>query len=219
MMINRCRAVPTGLAVVGMLSLALVSCRGIERLGTGGVVMQQHQWDYGAAALKMIFDHFGIDSSYDDFLRGIDTGARTGASMLTLKQLSENRGLRCAGWRLAAEDLRSIPLPAIHLLRRQHYVVLRSVSPNGDALLLDPARGRLRVPFRRLCSLWGGESLLFNSHGTNPCGYRRWFGVPLTKERSYKNEGNLCVTNDSVDHVGGGGAGRTSGSERAADIQ
>ncbi len=219
MKINRYHAASTGLAVVGMLSLALMSCRGIERLGTGGVVMQQHQWDCGAAALKMIFDHFGIDSSYDDLLHGIDTGARAGASMLTLKQLSENRGLRCAGWRLAAEDLRSIPLPAILLLRRQHYVVLRSVSANGDALLLDPARGRLRVPFRRLCSLWGGESLLFYSRGTIPGGYRRWFGVPLTKERSYKNEGNLCVTHDSVDHVGGGGARRSSGSKRATDVQ
>jgi len=139
--------------------------------------MQRHEWDCGVAALKMVLDHYGIQTAYDELLRRADTGTRAGTSMLALKQLSESHGLRCAGWRLAACDLRGIPLPAILLLRRGHFVVLSSISAANEVILLDPARGRLRVSLRRLRSLWEGEALLFNSHESIPDSYERWFGT------------------------------------------
>ncbi len=146
--------------------------------------MQRHEWDCGVAALKMVLDHYGIPSTYDDLLHRLDSGAGAGTSMLTLKQLSESRGLRCAGWRLAAVDLCGIPLPAILLLRPGHFVVLCSISAGGEILLLDPARGRLRISSRRLHSLWEGEILLFYSHGSIPDRFQRWFGDSSSKERN-----------------------------------
>jgi ABC-type bacteriocin/lantibiotic exporter with double-glycine peptidase domain len=182
----RCRARRPleNLVVLCVLCFLQTSCGEVQQLGTEGVVMQQHEWDCGVAALKMILDHHGIRTTYNDLLHRFETGPRTGVSMLTLKRLSESEGLRCAGWRLAAADLRGIPLPAILLLRRGHFVVLHSVSTAGEILLLDPARGRLRITARKLHSLWEGETLLFYSPGSIPDGFQYWFGPSLSKERN-----------------------------------
>ncbi len=170
--------------VLCALGIFQTSCGDMHLLGTEGVVMQQHRWDCGIAALKMILDYHGVQCRYSDLLAQLGTGSRSGASMLTLKRLSESRGLRCAGWRLAAADLRRIPLPAILLLRRGHFVVLHSISADGEILLLDPARGRSEISFRKLHSLWEGEILLFYSPGSIPDSYQRWFGDSFSKERN-----------------------------------
>jgi ABC-type bacteriocin/lantibiotic exporter with double-glycine peptidase domain len=83
--------------------------------------------------------------------------------------------LLCEGWRLAPQDLRSIPLPAVLLLRRRHFVVVERVDAKDGIFLLDPVRGRLRVSMRKLLSLWQGETLVFGRNGSVAGEYRRWF--------------------------------------------
>ncbi len=161
--------------VLAVLCLLVAGCGRGSYLGEEGVVRQRHSYDCGAASLKMVFNYYGIASTYEELLGQLGA-TKTGTSMLTLKQLSERRGLKCAGWHLAPSDLHRVPLPAIVFLRRNHFAVLHSFTGDGDALLLDPARGRLRVPPGKLQSMWAGETLLFCRPDHIPDAHRCWFG-------------------------------------------
>ncbi|MGA2262090.1 MAG: cysteine peptidase family C39 domain-containing protein [Acidobacteriota bacterium] len=143
-------------------------------LGRDGVFFQQSHSDCGGAALKMIFDHFCIPMDYGLLLQRLGTGPE-GTTMLSIRQVAVAEGLRCEGWRLAPRDLPAIPLPAILLLRRSHFVVLESVNAAGEILILDPVRGKLRISVQKLLSVWKGETLLFSKPGTDADQYRRWF--------------------------------------------
>jgi len=143
-------------------------------LGREGVIFQQSHSDCGGAALKMVLNHYDIPMEYARLLEQLRIGPE-GATMLNLKQLAESEGLRCEGWRLAPQDLPAIPLPAVLLLRRSHFVVVERVDAKDGILLLDPVRGRLRVSMRKLTSIWQGETLVFGRAGTAAKNHRRWF--------------------------------------------
>lgn len=147
---------------------------GVRYLGREGVVFQRREYDCGAAALAMIFEHFRVRSNYEDLIGWLGIGSQ-GTTMLSLKEIAEARGLRCEGWLLAEEDLRRIPLPAILLLRKRHFVVMDSFNPAGTVVIRDPARGRLEISLGRLRLMWKGEILLFHrpKNGLHDCA--RWF--------------------------------------------
>lgn len=147
---------------------------GTHYLGREGVFFQQAHNDCAGAALKMILDRFGIAIDYGLLLRRLQP-APEGTTMLSVKQLAEAEGLLCAGWRLAPHDLPGIPLPAVLLLCRKHFVVLDRMSSPKDILILDPVRGRLRVPPGKLLSVWQGETLLFRSRKADAARHGRWF--------------------------------------------
>jgi ABC-type bacteriocin/lantibiotic exporter with double-glycine peptidase domain len=159
-------------AIVSLLTIVVVAAslcwfgygllHGVTYLGRDGVYLQRSSWDCGEAALKMIFDHYEIPVAYDDLLSQLGTSG-AGTSMLSLKKLSEAKGLHCEGWHLTFEDLRHAPLPVILFLHGNHYVVLDSFTPSGEVLLRDPARGKLLLSPRKLKSIWKGEALLFLS--------------------------------------------------------
>lgn len=137
--------------------------------------------DCGGAALKMILDHYGIQTDYRQLLQRLQTGAR-GTAMLNMREAAKAEGLICEGWRLAARDLPAIPLPAVLLMRRDHFVVLDGLEP-GHVSILDPARGRLRLTLRALLSSWHGETLLFYKPGAVPDRLGRWFVPSHFQER------------------------------------
>ena len=144
---------------------------GAEYLGEEGVFFQEELNDCGGASLKMILDHFGNPIDYRRLRRQLPIGLE-GTTMLSIKRLAETHGLLCEGWRLALPDLLRTPLPAVLLLCRKHFVVLQSLQ--NAAIILDPVRGRLSVPARRLVSLWNGETLLFSTPN-HLNGQHRWF--------------------------------------------
>ncbi|MBZ5498588.1 MAG: hypothetical protein LAP85_19505 [Acidobacteriia bacterium] len=148
---------------------------GARYLGREGVFFQQAHNDCGGAALKMIFDHFGISLDYGLLLQRLADGPE-GTTMLSIKKLAEAEGLLCAGWRLALQDLHDIPLPAVLLLRRNHFVVMASRSPAAEIQILDPVRGRLGISVCNLQTVWRGEILLFCSPGRGAWQRGRWFG-------------------------------------------
>jgi ATP-binding cassette subfamily B protein RaxB len=157
---------------------------GISILGGEGVVWQKDSSDCGAASLQMVFSHFKMASDYEDLARVLGVNPE-GTSMLRLKRAAEARGLLCRGWRLTTRDLPAIPLPAILLLRRNHFVVLDSYSPGACLVIRDPARGRLQLSMRKLESIWGGETLLFTKPGKDSAAGIRWFGSHPISERSH----------------------------------
>jgi ABC-type bacteriocin/lantibiotic exporter with double-glycine peptidase domain len=136
---------------------------GTEYLGREGVFFQQELNDCGGASMKMILDHFGRAIDYRRLRRQLMIGPE-GTTLLNLKRLGEAYGLLCEGWRLTIQDLCRVPLPAVLLLRRRHFAVLQGFKKT--AIILDPVRGRLSVPPRRLASLWNGETLVFSPPGS-----------------------------------------------------
>jgi ABC-type bacteriocin/lantibiotic exporter with double-glycine peptidase domain len=155
---------------------------GVEYLGRGDVFLQRAATDCGGAALKMIFDRMGIVMEYPLLLRRLQPGPQ-GAPMSSIKELAEFAGLLCEGWRLEPGDLPRIPLPAILLLRSRHFVVAAAVHSPDLVLILDPLRGRLRVPVRRLRADWQGESLLFIKPEDRVGPHGRWFAHSAMPER------------------------------------
>jgi len=156
--------------------------RAVEYLGREGVFFQRSASDCGGAALKMVFDRMGIAMEYRQLLQRLHTGPR-GTAMSDLKDLAQCAGLLCEGWRLAPADLSEIPLPAILLLRARHFVVVETVRSPGGVLILDPMRGRLRIPIRRLVAGWQGESLLFLKPENRAGRHGRWFARSRDVER------------------------------------
>jgi ABC-type bacteriocin/lantibiotic exporter with double-glycine peptidase domain len=149
-----------------------------QYLNSEGVFFQQTHSDCGSAALKMVFDRLGIPMEYGRLLQRLQPGPE-GTTMLRIKEAAESEGLRCMGWRLSFRDLTEIPLPAVLLLRRRHFVVLEGAEAKTGIYILDPVRGRLRLSARKLRSIWEGETLLFCLPKTN--GFARWFPPNATR--------------------------------------
>jgi len=133
--------------------------RGGRYLGRAGVVFQRGANDCGAAALKMVFDHYGLARPLEDWQPEV-IDRPEGSSMLRLKQVAEKWGLSADGWRIAPDDLDRIPLPAIALLNRNHYVVVESLAGAGQLIYVDPALGRVIMSRRLFLLKSRGEMLL-----------------------------------------------------------
>ncbi len=183
-------AMKSRLILFGTLGLLVISgavwfCSsalgGTEYLGNEGVFFQQDASDCGVAALKMIFDRYGVRADYEQIRNRLQTRA-SGTDMFNMRELAREEGLASEGWRLAPRDLPAIPLPAILLVRRNHFVVMERVD-SGRALILDPARGRLRLSWRKLLCLWHGETLLFYKPGVAPDRLGCWFPPSQSQER------------------------------------
>jgi len=159
---------------------------GNERLGNDGVFFQQAHDDCAGAAIKMVLDFFKIPIEYGQIQQHVNPGPE-GVTMLDLKRFAEAKGLRCEGWRLSLQDLTQIPLPAVLLLRRNHFVVLERCTPADGIILLDPVQGRLRLRSQNLFSVWEGETLLF-CLAADEARYGRWLAAhyDIMKEKMAK---------------------------------
>ena len=135
--------------------------RGAEYVDNSGVVMQQSSNDCGAAALKMVFDHHQIVRPLADWTAEL-MDKPEGTSMLRLKEVAEEWGLRAEGWRVSRQDIRMIPLPSIALMNRRHYVVIESMRDTGDLILADPSFGRVKMSMSLFLSKTRGEMLLIS---------------------------------------------------------
>jgi len=132
---------------------------GAEYLGTDGVVLQKKRNNCGPAALKMVFDHYGITSTLAEIEQHVGLTTK-GSSMLALKEMAELRGLKAEGWRLTTEDFLKRPFPSLLFVHDDHYIVADSVDVNAIVFLRDPALGRLRMKSEKLVKIWNGETLV-----------------------------------------------------------
>ena len=134
---------------------------GGEFLGEEGVILQDKYNNCGPAALQMVFDFYGVQSSIRQIEESLPL-SKKGSSMFSLKLLAEKKGLKAKGWRLTLKDLPNTPMPAVLFVHGDHFVVADSVSSDGDFFLRDPALGRLKVPQRNIRRIWHGETLVFS---------------------------------------------------------
>ncbi|MCX6138188.1 MAG: cysteine peptidase family C39 domain-containing protein [Ignavibacteriales bacterium] len=125
-------------------------------------MIHQTRWNTcGVAALKMIYDHFGINASLEELEDEVDPWER-GISLLKLRRLAEERGLRAEGWKFDPAELPTVPFPAIFFVRGNHYVTADSFSAREGLYVRDPSCGRLLVRRDALFRSWRGESIIFH---------------------------------------------------------
>ena len=117
----------------------------------------------GPAALAMVFADHGISWSPSEIGASLPSNGE-GVSMLDLRRCAEAKGLSAAGWRLAASDLRSVPMPVILLVSGGHFIVVDSVDGKGRVLCRDPESGNMLYPRDVLDAMWHGEALVFGSY-------------------------------------------------------
>ncbi len=123
------------------------------------LVRQHESTDCGPAALKMVFDHYGLDEMT---LEDIETAAAVGpngTNMLALKQIAEGQGLTAQGLRLSSDRLAHLQMPVIAHVHGDHFVLLRSVGK--ELVVDDPSVGRLRMRVEEFDQAWDGIVLSF----------------------------------------------------------
>lgn len=144
---------------------------GGEYMGSEEVILQDKRNNCGPAALKMVFDHYGIVSTLAEIENKVGLTEK-GSSMLALKEMAELKGMRAEGWRLTLEDFLfrfaesrttgKFPEPVIVFVQGDHFAVVDSVNGNDEIIMRDPAIGKLRIPAKNLPRMWKGETLVFN---------------------------------------------------------
>lgn len=130
-------------------------------------VAQQGDSDCGPASLKMILDHHGFHTVTLEEIESATAIGPQGTSLLALKKISENQGLRSRGLQLSVEKLADLPMPAIAHVHGDHFVVLRSIDASG-VVVDDPSIGRLRMSSATFGRAWDGVVLVFDPDTSGP---------------------------------------------------
>ena len=125
---------------------------------TSEIMKRRLRRSCGPVALKLVFEHYGIQRSLDEITARVAPGVR-GSSMLTLKNVAEENGFLVEGWKLGFDDLRNIPYPAIAYVCGNHFIVLDSVTYDGNVYFRD-ARGATRMTRGEFLRDWKGETLV-----------------------------------------------------------
>lgn len=126
-------------------------------------VRQHDRADCGAAALRSVALHFGLDVPLSRIRQAARTD-RSGTTMLGLIEGAEALGLNARGVRATWEGLCELPLPAIaHVVTPvglHHYLAVYRIDRRG-VMVMDPAEGRvLRRSHAEFQRDWSGVLLL-----------------------------------------------------------
>lgn len=120
-------------------------------------ILQSEAAECGLASLCMIARHHGhrVD------LAGLRQRFPTSIKGMTLRQVigvASELDLSARAVRLEMEELDRLQLPAVLHWDLNHFVVLEKVDPRG-ATILDPARGRRRLPLVKFARHFTGVAL------------------------------------------------------------
>ena len=130
-----------------------------------GLVEQKTDFSCGAAAIATLLNQaYGMNLSEADVIVGMLDSAdieqvRTqGFSMLDMKRYAQGLGLRARGYRIDAQALEQIKVPAIVLLDirgYKHFVVMQR-SHSGWVYIGDPVLGHKRMSLEEFAKGWNG---------------------------------------------------------------
>jgi ATP-binding cassette subfamily B protein len=121
-------------------------------------VQQLEFSDCGAACLAMVLRYYGREMRLEE-VRDIVGSGRDGTDAGRLLDGAERCGLRGRGLKLDIEDLHELPPGAILHWDFNHFVVFERVV-RGGVEIVDPARGRRRVPMDSVSKSFTGIALL-----------------------------------------------------------
>ncbi|WP_161958716.1 C39 family peptidase [Ferruginivarius sediminum] len=160
------------------------------------VIRQAYDLSCGAAAVATLLKH-GWDVPTDE-KQVIDTIvaqadqeqqkkiAKSGFSMLELKEYGESRGFAVGGFRIdEVEKLQKLKVPAITLTNIRgynHFVVIKGVR-NGRVFVADPAFGNRVRSLEDFDEEWNGVVLVFVRRDLSASGFKLEAGAaPPTRE-------------------------------------
>ena len=123
-------------------------------------IEQMHHSECGLSSLAMILNYYGHCIFLSE-LREIYGVSKGGTSLYQITKIAENYNLDVEGYRVIAEDLKGVKLPAIVHWENKHYVVLERIN-NKKAIIVDPAQGRMSIPFKEFESKYSGIALTLN---------------------------------------------------------
>ena len=121
--------------------------------------MAERQVDTALGALVAVAQYYGIPAEYEQIKRAYVVRPE-GMDNLTLLRAARDLGLKGREFSPKAEQLNSIPFPAIAVMSGNHYVLL--LRRNEDQLhILDPSTGRtMAVPVEQFLARWSGVVIL-----------------------------------------------------------
>ena len=124
------------------------------------VVMQLEMLECGAASLTMVMNYYQKWITLEQ--ARVDCGvSRDGSSAKNILKAARSYGMVAKAWQLEAEDLlKEGPFPCIIHWGFNHFVVLCGFK-GKSAVLNDPARGRVTVPWEEFDRLFTGICLTF----------------------------------------------------------
>lgn len=130
------------------------------------IVKQRDIKDCGACALSSIIQFYGGFVPLETIRRDTCTTIE-GTSAYHLMKSAVKYGFDCIGAKSDIDTLKkkNIRLPAVlHFHYKNgltHFVVLYEIKKN-DAILMDPAKGKVKMPLKELEQVWTKHILIFN---------------------------------------------------------
>lgn len=119
------------------------------------LVLQMEEMEGGAACLAMVLTYYQKEVSLDQVRMACGI-SRDGIHVPDLLRAGADFGLDCKESQIAAGDLeKTCRIPAILSWRKNQFVILEGFR-SGKALLVHPAKGRMRFPVDRLEKNYGG---------------------------------------------------------------
>jgi len=160
--------------------LAFKHVQSIRERRFSDLVEQKTDFSCGAAALATILEKaYNAQLDEQTVIQGMlahadpTTVQRQGFSMLDMKRYVESMGLRARGYRIKADQLEQLKIPAIVLMDirgYKHFVVLQRTQ--GQWVYIgDPALGHKRYTLDDFKQGWNGIVFAVIGHGydrTNP---------------------------------------------------
>lgn len=163
--ISQVAAEPKPFAVLPGGGVAFKDVTSIRERRFINLVEQQTDFSCGAAAVATVLNEaYGWDLSEADVIHGMlaeadhDLVRMQGFSMLDMKRYAETIGLRARGYRIPAEQLEQVRVPAIVLVDirgYKHFVVMQR-SDNGWVYLGDPVLGHKKITLEDFNRGWNG---------------------------------------------------------------
>ncbi len=172
-------AVPAGAGSLFLDGIAIgggavtMSLESFQEKKYATTLAQQYDFSCGSAALATLLTYnydipVGEQDVFKDMFENGDKKiiAKSGFSLLDMKNYLTRKGLESNGYRAPLEKLAQVGVPAIVLVNVRgysHFVVLEGID-HGWVLLSDPANGMRSEPLGEFQSQWTGIFFLIVSN-------------------------------------------------------
>lgn len=121
------------------------------------VTLQTEATECGLACLSMIAGYYGYRTDLASLRRRFQVSLK-GVRLTTLIEIANHLNFSCRPVRLELSDLSHLKLPCVLHWEFQHYVVLKSVGVRS-VTIVDPARGKRRIPLSEVSKSFTGVAL------------------------------------------------------------
>lgn len=123
-------------------------------------IYQSEISECGLACLAMVATFFGRYTRLGELREKFPSSLR-GTTLRDLVAMAEDLGIGAEAWRVPAEELSSVPYPAMIHWEQNHFVLLESLN-RRHATIIDPAAGRQQVPLRLFAEKYSGVATTFS---------------------------------------------------------